>query len=73
MKKGWKKQWDYAVYKGEDCIAIGTKEEVAKILGVKPKTIDFYRTKTYRKQCEERNNTWKDGFIEVIRIEEDEE
>ena len=42
---------EYALYKGEECLAIGTIKEIAKIMNVKEKTIYFYTTPTYKKRC----------------------
>lgn len=39
---------EYAVYKKEDLLCVGTIEECAKQLGVKAKTIFFYGTPTYQ-------------------------
>lgn len=55
----------YALYKGDTVLTIGTKEELAKYLGVSVETISFYCTPTYRKRNKRGNN-----FI-VIRIKED--
>jgi len=52
----------YALYHGDTILTIGTKLELAKYLGVKERTINFYMTPTYKK----RN---KNGYL-VIRIEE---
>lgn len=60
-----KKPIFYALYKGDEIKTIGTKEELAKYLGVTVETISFYSTPTYRKRNKRGNN-----FI-VIRIKED--
>ena len=39
----------YAMYKGEECLGIGTIKELAEILNVKKSTIRFYTTPTYKK------------------------
>ena len=44
---------EYAVYKGEDLLSIGTLKEVADELNVKEKTILFYGTPTYEKRTTE--------------------
>ena len=53
----------YALYKGDKWITDGTREELAKYLNVKVKTIDFYSTPTWRKRT---NNN---AYI-VIKLEE---
>ncbi len=52
----------YAIYKGDEFIVQGTKEECAKFLGIKSVTIEFYSTPTWKKR-----NKDKDGFI-VLRM-----
>ncbi|WP_242488466.1 hypothetical protein [Bacillus sp. TH22] len=41
---------EYAIYKGESLICIGTVQECAQYLGVLPKTILFYKTPSYIKR-----------------------
>ena len=60
-----KKQKQYALYKGDTFIDIGTKEYLANKIGVDTKSIEFYMSPTYQ-----RRNNYK-GWV-VIRIEEDE-
>lgn len=55
----------YAVYKGDEFIDLGTKTELAKKLGLKPATIDFYTAPIYKKRIKDK----PDAMI-VIRIEE---
>lgn len=42
---------EYALYKGEECLAIGTLSEIAKQMNVKEKTIYFYTTPAYKRRC----------------------
>ena len=51
MKKLKKSLKEYALYKGDNCLAIGTIKEIAEIMNVKYKTIAFYTTSTYKKRC----------------------
>lgn len=39
---------EYALYKGDECLAIGTIDEIAKQQGVKKKTILFYHSPWYK-------------------------
>lgn len=41
---------EYALYKGEECLAIGTIREIAEKMNVKKETIKFYVTPTYKKR-----------------------
>lgn len=47
---------EYAVYKGDELLAIGTKEECAEQLGVKPETILFYSYQSYQRRVEQPKN-----------------
>lgn len=46
---------EYALYKGDDLLAIGTVEEIAKETGTKIGTIKYYRSPCYRRRFERRN------------------
>ena len=46
---------EYAVYKGDQILVVGTLEECAKKLNVKPGTILFYGTPSYIKRTTEEN------------------
>ena len=56
----------YALYKGDEIIAIGTLKELGKLLNVLPRTIFFYSTPTYKKR-----NKGGNSYI-VIRIDDEE-
>lgn len=56
---------DYALYKGDRFIDLGSKRYLANLLNVKVGTITFYATPTYRKRANKNNN----GLI-VIKIKE---
>lgn len=70
MKKGekMKKLQQYALYKGEKLLGMGTARELAKQLGIKVDSIYFLQTPTYRKRREKGKNNRV-----LIRIEDDEE
>lgn len=59
------KKREYALYKGDKFIDIGTKEYLAKLLNVRNETIEFYASPTHLKRV-------KDNGYVVVRIEEDE-
>jgi len=46
---------DYALYKGDELLALGTLDEMEKQLGVRRKSILRYGTPSYRKKCKGRN------------------
>lgn len=45
---------EYTIYKGEEIICSGTKEECAAVLGVKPSTIQFYASPTWERKYAKR-------------------
>lgn len=60
----------YALYKGDEFLNLGTKEELAKWLGVRVKTISYYAAPAWRKKIEAKVNSGK-AYI-VVKIEEEE-
>ena len=58
-----KKVKEYALYKGEDCLAIGTIKEIAEKMNVKYRTILFYTMPTYKRRCKKSKNR-----REMVRI-----
>lgn len=42
---------EYALYKGDEFIDLGTIEELAERMGVAPKTIRYYQTPIYKKKA----------------------
>lgn len=56
----------YALYRGDEFIDIGTKYELAKIIGVAPQTISFYASPTYQRRT-------KNGYVaERVGYDDDE-
>lgn len=45
---------EYALYKGDKLIGVGTVAKLARVLGVKRETVKFYGTKTYKRRLEDR-------------------
>lgn len=44
---------EYALYKGEQLLAMGTKREIAEQLGVSASTIGYYGTPVYARRTSE--------------------
>jgi len=63
-----KKTIHLALYKGDNYLFGGTKEELAKYLNVKPKTIEFYSRSSYLKRIANS----KDRYI-VIKVKDDDD
>ena len=47
---------EYALYKGEELLCLGTAKEIAKELHILPETVKFYGTNTYQRRLEKRKN-----------------
>lgn len=45
---------EYALYKGDELLCIGTIEEIAEDQGVQKETIKFYATDSYKKRVSKR-------------------
>ena len=54
----------YAMYKGEECLGIGTIIQLSKQLGIRIQTLRFYLTPTYKKRIEKGKNR-----RELVRVE----
>lgn len=46
---------EYALYKGENLLAMGTLNEIARALGVQERTIAYYKTQAYQNRLKRRN------------------
>lgn len=57
---------EYALYKGEDLLAIGTIKEIADKMKVGIRTIYFYQTPTYK-------NRGKDNRRVLVKLEGEED
>ncbi len=44
----------YALYRGDELVAIGTARELAEIMGVKPETVQWYTYPSAQRRCENR-------------------
>lgn len=49
-----RKRWVYAMYKGDELLAIGTTREICEKMQIKEKTFHYYRTKTYERRLKNR-------------------
>lgn len=47
-----KKRKEYALYKGDKLVMIGTIDEIAQAEGIKRKTVFYYQTPAYLKRHE---------------------
>lgn len=59
---------EYALYKGDDLLAIGTLEELAETLGVTPNTIYYYSMSAYQRKGNVKKPTGK--RIVAIKLED---
>jgi len=61
-----RKACEFALYKGEEILAMGTIKEIAAEVGVKPSSVRFYKSPTYSKRCP------KGKGKALVRLEDDE-
>ena len=54
----------YAMYKGYECLAIGTLIQLSKQHGIKIETLYFYMSPTYKKRVKKGKNR-----RELVRVE----
>jgi hypothetical protein len=67
------KQHEYAVYKGEKLIAMGTARECAELLNVQPAYIKWLTTPTAKRRLEKRKNPNNCVVGDKIELDPDEE
>lgn len=58
---------EYALYKGDELIEIGTVKEIARNLGLKESTIRHYGKKAHIKRSEKRKGG---NFKRLVKLEE---
>jgi len=64
-------QKEYALYKGEQILAIGTIPYIARTLGVKRETVKYYRTQAYQNRLKRRNAL--NGNVRILVALDEEE
>lgn len=57
---------EYALYKGDQMVAIGTVKEIAEERGVKPDTIRFYMSGVYQRRSKSEVN----NRLQLIKLED---
>jgi mannitol/fructose-specific phosphotransferase system IIA component len=60
---------EYAVYKGDSLIVIGTIKECAEHMGVLQKTVRYYLTPTYEKRLAKRKKAR--NYITVFKLDDE--
>ena len=64
MKNRRVKRKEYALYKGDNLLAIGTLFQIARQLGVQKETIYYYTTQAYQNRLRRRKA--EDGNVRSI-------
>ena len=49
----------YALYKGEECMEVGTLYQIAQKYNIKLETLKYYGTNSYKRKLEKRKNSRK--------------
>lgn len=61
---------EYALYKGDEILAIGTIKEIAKETGVKVDTVKYYLTPSYLERIKARKKA--ENYRIMVKLEEEE-
>lgn len=59
---------EYALYKGETCLSIGTIAVIAKELNISPETVKYYSRDSYKKRLSKRKVK---NARELVKLEDD--
>lgn len=62
----------YALYRGEELLAIGTIREIATELKIKEGTVRFYQTPRYKRRLESRKNGKFEKQRSLVNLEGEE-
>lgn len=62
---------EYALYKGEEILCIGTAKEIAERLGIKKDTVMFYGTQEYKRRVARRKESGNARIL--VRLDDCEE
>jgi hypothetical protein len=60
---------EYAIYKGDEFLCVGTVEECAKYLGILPRTVRYYSYEKYWKKVEKRKNP--KNFVIAVKLDDE--
>lgn len=63
---------EYALYKGEELLAIGTIPHIARVMGVQRNTMTYYRTQVYKNKLAKRINSTNARILILLDDEEEE-
>jgi hypothetical protein len=61
---------EYAVYKGDTFLCVGTAEECADFLGILPRTVRYYSYEKYKRKVEKRKNP--QNYTIVVKLDDEE-
>ena len=61
---------EYALYKGDEFLCIGTAKEIAKNQNVSTQTVMFYATDAYKRKLAKRKSTTNARIL--IKLDDDE-
>lgn len=65
-----RKRFEYALYKGDKLLSIGTTKEIAEELGLKEGTIKHYQTPSYKRNANKRTPN-KAGITVLIKLDDE--
>lgn len=62
---------EFALYKGEKLLSVGTIDEIAEELNIKPQTVKFYGINAYKQRVEKRKKSKNTRIL--VELLDDEE
>jgi len=65
------KQKEYALYKGDDLLGMGTAKELAELRGCNISSIRYLGSPAYRRKIEKRGNSWNTLALILFDEEDD--
>lgn len=59
----------YVVYEGDEVLCVGTDEECARALGVRPETVSFYASPAHKRRVRQREGVTNGTYRVAERCE----
>ena len=66
-----KNKTEYALYKGENLLSIGTMEEIAREVGTSVENVKYYNTNAYKRKLAKRKRGCNHRILVELENDED--
>lgn len=60
----------YAMYKGEECLSIGTIYQIAKEFNIHVKSVQYYLTPSYKRKVQRRKHGKFENQRSLVKLED---